>query len=270
MLRYVFCFCVTFCVAALLFASCSARANEVDWSNAFRFSTSGGFENPALLVAFNPQPEPPAITHAPEIDLLEPTQLKMTLPDLSNSEGGARILFAVPEGFEIKAGGLPTNQFVFQTIGQGVQDVRIDFSTDSGAFVSPGSWVAFNPQPEPPAGWAAIGFDFELPLLLPATITIQIMDDSVAPLEFNLIQAADFNQDNTVDADDLSLWENSFGVDAGGDANLDGQTRGDDFLVWQRQHSTVVTSISAVPEPAGGTLAITFVLAATLLRHRFA
>ena len=46
---------------------------------------------------------------------------------------------------------------------------------------------------------------------------------------------ADFNGVGGVNGDDLTVWKNSFGVNANGDANNDGKTDGADFLAWQQQ-----------------------------------
>ncbi|MCC6493191.1 MAG: hypothetical protein IT424_09235 [Pirellulales bacterium] len=76
---------------------------------------------------------------------------------------------------------------------------------------------------------------------------------------------ADFNDDQQVDAGDLSIWGAAFGVDAKGDADGDLDSDGDDMLVWQRQFGPVA-AVHAVPEPAAGWLAIA--AAAGLLRAR--
>ena len=106
--------------------------------------------------------------------------------------------------------------------------------------------------------------------------------DDVAAVRFlyGSALAADFDHDNRVDADDLSLWEAGFdgpppigGED--GDANGDGRVDGADFLVWQREvglGSAASTGASAgVPEPATLQLgACVLVLALALLRRRLA
>ena len=66
-------------------------------------------------------------------------------------------------------------------------------------------------------------------------------------------QSADFTKDGRVDAADLALWKNSFGVSALGDSNGDGVTDGVDFLAWQRQIAVRTergAAVEAVPEPA--------------------
>lgn len=46
---------------------------------------------------------------------------------------------------------------------------------------------------------------------------------------------ADFDDSGTVDAADLTILRNGFGVNANGDADSDGDTDGADLLIWQRQ-----------------------------------
>lgn len=253
---------------ALGLLPCFASAQTVDWSTAFRFRTTGGFENPATLVAFNPQPEPPAYLIPPEIDLGEPTQLRITIPDIAVSGGGAQIIFAVPEEFTILAEGEPSgDSFAFQTLGQGVQDVQFNMFTDSGGTPAPGSWVAFNPQPEPPAGWIGMGFNFQFTSNSPATLLIQILDDGVESLSFELIAAADFNSDGDVDQGDLKTWQDNFGSSAAGDANLNGLTDGDDYLIWQRQY-TGAEGIATIPEPSSLATLLSGLTALLLIRKR--
>jgi hypothetical protein len=66
-----------------------------------------------------------------------------------------------------------------------------------------------------------------------------------------------------VDADDLLSWNANFGVQASaeksqGDADLDGDVDGADFLVWQQQVGTVpmVAAASSVPEPTAFIIAL--------------
>ncbi|QDT01583.1 autotransporter outer membrane beta-barrel domain-containing protein [Adhaeretor mobilis] len=231
--------------------SSSAVGQEADWSTAFRFRTSGGFENPGVIAAFNPQPEPPAYFIPPEIDLSEATELRMTIPDIAVSEGGAQILMALPDEFSFEADGAPNGEaFFFQANGPSPLNMQFTMTTGSGGFAAPGTWVAFNPQPEPPAGFHGIGFEFQFTSNSPATLVIEILDDGVEPLAFELLQGADFDSDSDVDSADLAAWQAAYGGASGGDANLNGQTNGEDFLLWQQQNTTG-QEIVAVPEPAG-------------------
>ncbi len=226
-----------------------ASAQTVDWADAFRFQTSGGFQNPGVYIGFNPQPEPPAYVTPPEIDLSESTQLRMTIPDIGVSDGGAQILFALPEEFEFVAEGEPAGEaFFFQGVGPSPVNIQLTMTTGSGGTSAPGSWVAFNPQPEPPAGFNSIGFEFQFTSFSPATLVVEILDDGVEELAFELLQAADFDTDGDVDQVDLASWAEGYSSNAAGDANLNGITDGDDYLRWQRQY-TGPAGLVAVPEP---------------------
>ena len=74
--------------------------------------------------------------------------------------------------------------------------------------------------------------------------------------------SADFDDDGDVDATDLSIWKNAFGLNQLGDANGDNISDGSDFLIWQRQLGSapavaIASSAAApVPEPAAGWLAL--------------
>jgi hypothetical protein len=70
--------------------------------------------------------------------------------------------------------------------------------------------------------------------------------------------AADFNDDDQVDAADLMIWRNSFGGTTDGDANDDDRVDGANFLVWQREftaNASAGRTIRAVPEPTSVALA---------------
>jgi hypothetical protein len=63
---------------------------------------------------------------------------------------------------------------------------------------------------------------------------------------------ADFNKDGNVDALDLAQWKGDYGLNAFSDADGDGDSDGNDFLIWQRQYgqSPPLAASHAVPEPA--------------------
>jgi hypothetical protein len=48
----------------------------------------------------------------------------------------------------------------------------------------------------------------------------------------------DFNGDNAVTGQDLSLWSTAYGSSAVADADGDGDSDGRDLLIWQRNHAT--------------------------------
>lgn len=72
----------------------------------------------------------------------------------------------------------------------------------------------------------------------------------------DVLFAADFNGDGSVNEIDLAQWQSSYGAlsadHSDGDANGDGRVDGLDFLVWQQQNGFTATlsAIAQVPEPA--------------------
>ena len=87
------------------------------------------------------------------------------------------------------------------------------------------------------------------------------------PLALVPTSPADFDRDGRFDADDLPIWQSSFGLNSNADADGDGDTDGRDFLLWQRRviYATSSTVTTAVPEPASLSL---FAAAALLLTIR--
>jgi autotransporter-associated beta strand protein len=78
--------------------------------------------------------------------------------------------------------------------------------------------------------------------------------------------AGDFDGDGTVDADDLTAWQDGFGMQSGalaehGDGDGDGDVDGGDFLAWQRNlgqtpGSGAVVHATVIPEPLSTALAL--------------
>ncbi len=82
---------------------------------------------------------------------------------------------------------------------------------------------------------------------------------------------ADFDIDGEAGQSDLSIWENSFSKNRGGDADGDGDTDGADFLAWQREFTNAAALPAAaamVPEPSTGILAGLAFQLLTLARRR--
>lgn len=183
----------------------NASASEANWSTGFLMETTGGTVNPALLVAFNPQPEPPAWTGETTSALVGgrlPTVLEQKVTNISNPEEGLQnfqFLFAVASD----AGSVlpiippdPINEF---RIGFSIIDGRslgdftavVDVQSSSGGVMAPGSELMFNPQPEPPAfgfeNWATYGLDFGMTSLSDVTLTVRIEDSAGNPLNLAAI-----------------------------------------------------------------------------------
>ncbi len=155
-------------VLCCCFFAGDASADEV-WGNSFLLdmsdSSSSALENPLLRVAFNPQPEPPA--HVPKISFNDPQRLELEVDDISVSDGGMRILFAVAAPYAITAldsekDGLYS--FNMDAAGRDSYSILLEMQTKNSGLPVPGSWQMFNPQPEPPAlgrNAASVGFDFD-------------------------------------------------------------------------------------------------------------
>jgi arylsulfatase A-like enzyme len=88
-------------------------------------------------------------------------------------------------------------------------------------------------------------------------------------LTFNAGLLADFDNNGTVNGDDFIVWQNQFGnASSQGDATGDGIVDGGDFLVWQQQlgASEAAPLSSPVPEPSGGVLGVSLLVACALVR----
>ncbi len=163
---------------------------EVDWGNSYRFAGSGGLENPLLRVAFNPQPEPPAggaLSFGMPPDPAYPPDPVITHSGDFESGQPFRLLFGISNGMDLF---LPTSTivggpdgvslFLFDVMdaaGLKVFDVQLELSSSSGG--SPIEWVAFNPQPEPPAlgeGGALFGADFSFSSFSDVSLAIRVHD----------------------------------------------------------------------------------------------
>lgn len=169
---------------------------QVDWSNTVVFQTHGSsFEDPLILLGFNPQPDPPT-GDFPLVDV-SPDGMMVSLSRNTNGTSNFRILFGITDGvfFEINAAGEPdVGQFQFDVMDGGsgalMFDVLFDISTDSGGVPEEFSWVGFNPQPDPPGlalGGDTIGFDFEFTSLSLATLEVRIQDSEGTMMTFTKV-----------------------------------------------------------------------------------
>lgn len=144
-------------------------------------ATSGGLENPEVIFAFNPQPDPPG---------------DHSLLDLSNPEAPSLLLPAVDEAVELVVG-FPYGSFTFSNVplGPTVTDRGAVFQFDATAGDGSeyqveltlggyeGDWASFNPQPDPPGD---IGASFTGDPQ--ATLSIfQIEGSTDAPLSFSAV-----------------------------------------------------------------------------------
>ena len=108
-------------------------------------------------------------------------------------------------------------------------------------------------------------FDWVIPEDFDTTAWIQVRQDNnqdqdyydESDSSFSILAAGDFNANGQVGSSDLPLWEAGYNKATGvlhsdGDANLDGDVDGTDFLVWQQQSTDVLQTVAvgAVPEPS--------------------
>jgi peptidyl-prolyl cis-trans isomerase A (cyclophilin A) len=87
------------------------------------------------------------------------------------------------------------------------------------------------------------------------------------------LSAGDFDRNGVVNQADLAILKTNYGMTSGaffdkGDANMDGDVDGGDFLLWQRSVGMTTTPISSVPEPATGMLAVLAALGLARRRRR--
>jgi hypothetical protein len=94
--------------------------------------------------------------------------------------------------------------------------------------------------------WWQVFFIFQGEDITGATEINTIVDN----VRFSGGPDADFNEDGYVDGQDSVIWQASFGLDTGGDADADSDTDGADFLIYQRQFTGPSPSFAAVPEPS--------------------
>ena len=150
----------------------------------FALQSHGGVINPGVLVGFNPQPDPPGLP-VTTLDLTDPFR-----PVMNNETiGGDWSLHFWIEGFgdgsvtPPPAPNTDGNTGFRHVLGDHV--LNITFAVGPGQ-VDQGSWVGFDPQPDPPGLGFGVQFNF-LPEVDPWAAFTITLDDT--PLSFTL---ADF------------------------------------------------------------------------------
>lgn len=83
--------------------------------------------------------------------------------------------------------------------------------------------------------------------------------------------SADFNTDSLVNGVDLEMWQQAYGISVAGDADNDGDSDGNDFLIWQRQFlsgTELPSENTSIPEPSCFLLSTVCVLSLVIHRWR--
>lgn len=127
-------------------------------SPGFALVSHGGVINPGVLVGFNPQPEPPG-KGLTLLDLSNPFAPSFFNPTAGD---GYNLIFAITGlgDAKIPLPGAPNSD------GRTGFTQRIDGHVLNVAMilgpgpVDPASWVAFNPQPDPPGDWFGASLQF--------------------------------------------------------------------------------------------------------------
>jgi hypothetical protein len=135
-----------------------------DGAKGFALTTSGGPINPGVIVGFNPQPDPPGDgDDGALIALLNPADPVLFSPARGGSfsfligllmpgDGSVLPLPDAPNGDGMTAERFMLDGHLFE--------IGLAFS-GPGA-IDPGSWVGFNPQPDPPGDVLGGAFSFNV------------------------------------------------------------------------------------------------------------
>lgn len=182
----------------MLSVSPSATAASVDWSEAFALQARGAGIDPAVLVGFDPQPEPPATARA-VLDLADRTSPILVLRDQSNPPGALQLFdfflaFDVPgRAIAIVPCVLPSDVSSRLELdvrsdsvtGPLLFQIFADFSTTSGGLVDPASVVGFDPQPDPPGAFGArFGLTLAFDELSDVQVRFSVLPADGPPLAF--------------------------------------------------------------------------------------
>jgi hypothetical protein len=180
-----------------LFAG-AASAAPVDWTEAFALQGRADLD-PAVLVGFDPQPEPPSAPARAELDLRDPSAPILVLRDQSNPSGALQLFdlfFALDAGGRsitiipcvLPSGASPRLELDVRAdsvTGPLLFTALFDFATSSGGLVDPGSVVGFDPQPDPPGEFGAtFGLTLAFDRLSDVTVHFTLFDAQGEPVRF--------------------------------------------------------------------------------------
>jgi fibronectin-binding autotransporter adhesin len=111
---------------------------------------------------------------------------------------------------------------------------------------------------------------------VPAAFQTPLLEGSGRLAVTTFVRQADFNGDFKVDKADADILRSSYGINANGDVDFDGDTDGNDWLILQRRMGfnypmasvAGVSAAAAVPEPGAFALAAIGLACAALQRRR--
>ena len=158
-----------------------------DGSPGFAFTTSGGIDNPGVIVGFNPQPDPPGAPPT-TVDLRDPTRPLFDQSSGNKYDVVVSFLFPGTTGLLLPAVQAPNADGRTQ-VSFCDGSVRDNGSCDgsvvvlSMAFSGVGGivdWVSFNPQPDPPGDV----FSYEITFAGDATLALGVTENG-NPLTFS-------------------------------------------------------------------------------------
>jgi len=251
------------CVSVLIVGGIISTARAANYFESSSGDLSGNGAAPTPLSLFHGSNILSATSGGGDFDMLAitiPASHRLDTLALSNYTGSSQSFAGIQTG----------NMW---TAGTG-------FSVNAAALLG---WTHFGPA----ASGAGVGQDILdnmamgqgsagfTPPLGPGVYTLLFQDTGGAvtyTMRFNVTFTmenipGDFNVDTVVDGADLLQWQADFGVASTSDADNDGDSDGNDFLLWQ-QHLGQGAFASAVPEPAAAAMAA-FGAAVFTARARF-
>jgi hypothetical protein len=135
-----------------------------DGSSGFALTSQGGPINPGVLVGFNPQPDPPAIPPPTTLSLSNPANPILVSP------GPCDVACpATAYNFVMSFQGIGNPTLGTPAVPNSDGNTSLSFTAGLHQFelflkvngpTSIIDWVAFNPQPDPPADWFAVQVTF--------------------------------------------------------------------------------------------------------------